>query len=108
MSAPDSLVLADVMSAVGLAVPGMDSYRRYRQANGQPPPFGHDDPAALLVASGWTPDHLTFAGAPDANFGRLTRAPGHTPGGADAGARIGRAHLVTGRLPGRLPGDRPR
>jgi methyltransferase (TIGR00027 family) len=89
---PDSLVVADVMSAAGLIRPQMAAYLKYCAANGVPPPFGHDDPASLFTANGWNIDRLTFAGAPDANYGRfVARAP------APACTPPQRAHLVTGR-----------
>ena len=61
----------------------MEAYRRYCAANGLPPPFGHDDPAALLAANGWDIEHLTWAGAPDANFGRICRGPVRPPTAAE-------------------------
>ena len=92
VSGPRSLFVADVMSARGLRQPAMEPYRRYCEASGLPPPFGHDDPAALLIANGWDVGHLTWAGAPDANFGRIKPRPGASADGP-------RAHLVTGRRP---------
>ena len=92
VSGPGSRFIADVMSADGLRQPAMEPYRRYCDAQGLPPPFGHDDPAALLTANGWQVGHLTYAGAPDANFGRIVARP-------DADPRSGRAHLVTGETP---------
>ncbi len=86
-SAPGSRFLADVMPP---DVPGMDTYRAYCAANGQPGPYGHDDPAALFAANGWMIEHVTWAGAPDANYGRFVRRV------ASPTARTGRAHLVTG------------
>jgi methyltransferase (TIGR00027 family) len=88
LSGPGSRFLADVMSAAGLDQPAMNSYRDYCARQGLPPPFGSDDPAALLAAGGWRPGPITAPGAPDANYGRLPVAAG--------GVRPGRPHLVTG------------
>ncbi len=93
VSGPGSRFVADVMSADGLRQPAMEPYRRYCDARGLPPPFGHDDPAALLTSNGWQIRHLTWAGAPDANFGRIQPRPGAAPSG-------GRAHIVTGQTSG--------
>lgn len=94
-SAPGSRFLADVLPA---DPPGMAAYRAYCEANGQPGPYGHDDPAALLAAHGWGLEHLTFAGAPDANYGRFVRPALPVLG------PIKRAHLVTGRRPAPVAG----
>ncbi|HEY1487630.1 MAG TPA: SAM-dependent methyltransferase [Micromonosporaceae bacterium] len=93
LSAAGSLFLADVMSELVRTLPAMAAYRAYTAANGLAPPYGHDDPAALLAATGWDVDHLTWPGAPDANYGRFVRQDR-----SDA-PRSGRAHLVTGRRP---------
>jgi methyltransferase (TIGR00027 family) len=91
---PGSLFLADVMSGAVADLPSMGAYRDYCARIGIPPPFGTDDPEALLLAGGWHPEAITAPGAPDANYGRLPATPG--------GVRPGRAHLVTGRsVPGR-------
>jgi methyltransferase (TIGR00027 family) len=77
---PGSLFLADVLSATGLSVPAMRAYRDYCQRQNLPPPFGSDDPAALLAEAGWRPERITYAGDPSANFGRLPTAGGrHRP-----------------------------
>ena len=73
-AAVGSALVVDVMSETGLRRPAMDAYRRYAAENGRPPPFGHDDPQALLTAAGWKIHTLTWAGAPDASFGRFARA----------------------------------
>lgn len=78
--APGSTLIADIFGAAALARPHMDAYRRRAEVAGAPPPFGHDDPAGLLAAGGWTPAVITWAGAPDANYGRLrpvSRPPSH-------------------------------
>jgi hypothetical protein len=82
------------MSESGLERPAMDAYRRYAAANGQPPTLGHDDPAALLSATGWRVDRLTWSGAPDANYGRITRPSGTR---SPAPPPRERAHPVTAR-----------
>lgn len=104
--APGSRLLADVMGDTALRRPTMDEYRRRRGVRGLPPPYGHDDPAALLAAHGWEIHTLTWAGAPDANFGRFparpaapacaAEPPGPTPR-SDRPATPTRAHLVVGR-----------
>jgi methyltransferase (TIGR00027 family) len=86
---PDSRLLADIMGAAGLRTPAMQPYRDYCASHGLPPPYGSDDPAALLRAGGWRPEEITKPGAPDANYGRLPAAP--------AGVRPGATHLVTAR-----------
>ncbi len=93
-SAAGSVLVLDVMSKAGLGRPAMDAYRRYAAANGQPPPFGHDDPTALLSGAGWRIDRLTWAGAPDANYGRFTRPAGNESARPSPRER---AHLVVGR-----------
>jgi len=75
-AAPGSTLIADIFGATGLARPELDAYRRHAKAAGTPPPFGHDDPAALLSEAGWEPTLITWAGAPDANYGRLRPVPG--------------------------------
>jgi methyltransferase (TIGR00027 family) len=83
--------LADVMSELVRTVPAMAAYRAYTSSNGLAPPYGNDDPATLLRTNGWEPGHVTWAGAPDANYGRFVHQAGRIP------SRSGRAHLVTGR-----------
>lgn len=87
----DSLFLADVMGTAGLHGPAMRAYRDYCARNDLPPPFGSDDPATLFRDGGWTPDLITAAGAPGANYGRLPETA--------TGLRPGWPHLVTGRSP---------
>jgi methyltransferase (TIGR00027 family) len=95
MSAPGSRCLADILP---VHVPGLDAYRAASTAAGRPGPYGHDDPAALLAANGWTIEHLTWAGAPDANYGRfVSKTNPDRPS-------TGRAHLVTGVRPAPNPG----
>jgi methyltransferase (TIGR00027 family) len=89
-SAAGSAVLADVIGTAGLDGPKMRPYRDYCERTGLPPPFGADDPAALLESGGWQPYAITAPGAPEANWGRLPAAP--------AGVFPGRTHLVVGRL----------
>jgi methyltransferase (TIGR00027 family) len=89
LSPPDSLLLADVMGATGLRSPAMQPYRDHCAREGLPPPYGSDDPEALLRSGGWRPDSILMPGAPDANYGRLRPVP--------AGVRPGATHLVTGR-----------
>ena len=93
-AAVGSALVADVMSETGLRRPAMDAYRRYAADTGRPPPFGHDDPSALLVAAGWMIDTLTWAGAPDANFGRF---PHQLPAGSVLDRPGERAHLIVAR-----------
>ncbi len=76
-SAPGSLLVADFIGRSGLA----ENLRaRF---------YGHDDPAAVLAAAGWTPRTLSWAGNTDANFGRM-RDLARMPAGAP------RSHLVVG------------
>lgn len=75
-AAPGSTLIADIFGATGLARPEMEAYRQRARAAGTPPPFGHDDPAALLTGAGWRPAVITWAGAPDANYGRLRPVSG--------------------------------
>ena len=89
MCGPGSVLAADVIGTVGLDSPVMQPYRAWCARNGVPPPFGTDDPLALLTAGAWQPGHVTAPGAPDANYGRLPRA--------GAGVMPGRTHLVTGQ-----------
>ncbi|MER7283961.1 SAM-dependent methyltransferase [Dactylosporangium sp. NPDC000244] len=84
---PASTIAADIIGTAGLDSPAMQGYRHWCDRNGVPPPFGADDPAALLHAGGWRADHITAPGAPDANYGRLPAQPG--------GLISGRTHLVT-------------
>jgi methyltransferase (TIGR00027 family) len=84
-----SALAADVIGTAGLDSPAMQPYRVWCARNGVPPPFGTNDPVALLAAGGWQLEHITAPGAPDANYGRLAaQKGGHIPG---------RTHLVTGR-----------
>jgi len=76
-SAPGSLLAADIIGASGLA---QNLRARF---------YGHDDPAAVLVAAGWTPRTLTWAGNTDANFGRMRDLSGMS-------TRAPRSHLVVG------------
>ncbi|HEY2792638.1 MAG TPA: SAM-dependent methyltransferase [Micromonosporaceae bacterium] len=91
LTSAGGVFLADVMSEMVRTAPAMAAYRAYTEANRLAPPYGNDDPAALLRANGWATGHLTWAGAPDANYGRFVRQAGRTP------PPSGRAHLVTGR-----------
>ncbi|MFI5909622.1 class I SAM-dependent methyltransferase [Dactylosporangium sp. NPDC051541] len=84
---PASIVAADITGTTGLDSPAMQGYRDWCDRNGVPPPFGTDEPAALLHAGGWRADHISTPGAPDANYGRLPAQPG--------GPQPGRTHLVT-------------
>ena len=93
LCAAGSLLAADVIGTAGLDSPAMQPYRDWCERNDVPPPFGADDPVALLVAGGWQLDQVTAPGAPDANYGRLPTQPG--------GLVPGRTHLLTGRLPAR-------
>jgi methyltransferase (TIGR00027 family) len=78
---PGGRFLADIIGTPGLAGPAMRPYLDWCVRNGTPPPFGHDDPAALFAAGGWRVDSVRAPGAPDANYGRLPeRLPGHQPG----------------------------
>jgi methyltransferase (TIGR00027 family) len=95
--APGSLFAADVIGTTGLDSPAMQPYRNWCAANDVPPPFGADDPTALLTAGGWEFAHVTAPGAADANYGRLPAQPG--------GLIPGRTHLVTGRLAEYSPGS---
>jgi hypothetical protein len=106
--APGSRFLADVMGETAMRRPMMAEYRRRQGVRGLPPPYGHDDPAALLAATGWQVHTLTWAGAPDAHYGRLrgarpgtpvAAAPTGVPGGAgaDGAGPPARAYLVVGR-----------
>jgi methyltransferase (TIGR00027 family) len=88
LSAAGSLVAADVMPETGLDSPAMRPYRDWCERNNVPPPFGADDPTALLTAGGWRPERVSAPGAPDANFDRLRAQPG--------GLIPGRTHLVVG------------
>ncbi|MEV4509153.1 SAM-dependent methyltransferase [Dactylosporangium sp. NPDC049525] len=87
-----SLLGADVIGTAGLDSPAMRPYRDWCRQNSVPPPFGSDDPEALLVSGGWQLDHITAPGAPDANYDRLPAQPD--------GLMPGRTHLVTASLPG--------
>ncbi|GAA5199008.1 SAM-dependent methyltransferase [Rugosimonospora acidiphila] len=91
---PDSLLLADIMSAGVTELPAMRSYRDHCARRGLPPPYGCDDPGALLLPGGWRLDAITTPGAPDANYGRL---PTVAPTGSPNAPRPGTVHLVTGR-----------
>jgi O-methyltransferase involved in polyketide biosynthesis len=93
----DSRFVADVAGTAGLDSAAMRPYRDWRARSNLPPPFGHDDPGALLVAGGWTLEHITAPGAPDANYGRLRPQP--------PGLRPGRTHFVSARPPD-APEDR--
>jgi methyltransferase (TIGR00027 family) len=84
---PGSLFAADIIGTTGLDSPAMQTYRDWCAHNNVPPPFGADDPAALLSAGGWQIKVLTAPGAPDANYGRLRVQP--------AGLIPGRTHLLT-------------
>ena len=88
-----SLLAADVIGTAGLDSPAMQPYRDWCERNDVPPPFGADDPVALLVAGGWQLGHVTAPGASDANYGRLSTQPD--------GLIPGRTHLLMGRLPAR-------
>jgi methyltransferase (TIGR00027 family) len=91
VSGAGSRFAADVIGTAGLDGPAMRPYRDWCAANGQPPPFGADDPVALMGAGGWHAVDITAPGAPEANYGRLRpQPPGLIPG---------RTHLVTGQLP---------
>ncbi|GLK99351.1 class I SAM-dependent methyltransferase [Dactylosporangium matsuzakiense] len=87
---PASIVAADIIGTAGLDAAAMRGYRDWCDRNGVPPPFGADDPAALLHAGGWRAEHITTPGAADANYGRLPIQPG--------GRQPGRTHLVTASL----------
>jgi methyltransferase (TIGR00027 family) len=97
LCAPPSLFAADVIGTAGLDSPVMRPYRDWCADNGVPPPFGADDPTALLRAGGWHPAHVTAPGAADANYGRLPSQP--------SGLVRGRTHLVTAQLPARTLTD---
>jgi methyltransferase (TIGR00027 family) len=83
-----SRFLADVMGTAGLTSEVMRPYRDWCARTGTPPPFGHDNPAELFAAGGWTAERLVTPGGPDANYGRVPRQP--------AGPRPGLPHLVAG------------
>ncbi|MEV6900183.1 SAM-dependent methyltransferase [Amycolatopsis sp. NPDC051372] len=87
LCAPGSRFAADVSGTTGLDSLAMQPYRKWCAANGFPPPFGSDDPAALFQAGGWTAGQITAPGAADANHGRLHPQPG--------GVVPGRTHFVT-------------
>ena len=67
VSAPGSTLLADLMPAsVADLAPEL-----MKRRGDLPPPFGHNDPAALFQAGGWRSVEATPLGAPGANFGRV-------------------------------------
>jgi methyltransferase (TIGR00027 family) len=71
-----SRFLADAFNVDEATGPTLEPYRRWLRERGRPMPFGVDDPVALFEACGWSSAHVTHPGAPDANFGRLAKAPG--------------------------------
>jgi methyltransferase (TIGR00027 family) len=94
--APGSRLLADLTGTGRLEE--MQATRLRHGVRDLPPPYGHDDPAALLAATGWGVHSLTWAGAPDANFGRFAGRPPVTPGTPEhALRRRSRAHLLVAR-----------
>jgi methyltransferase (TIGR00027 family) len=88
-----SRFVADVVGTAGLDSAAMRPYRDWCARSNLPPPFGHDDPGALVASGGWALEHITAPGAPDADYGRMPPQP--------AGLRPGRTHFVIG-----APGDR--
>jgi methyltransferase (TIGR00027 family) len=99
LSAPGSLIAADLFGTGLLRLPGMQATLARRAESGLPPPFCSDEPEALFVAAGWRPERITHPGAPDASYGRLgaggAAAPSAGPG-APADATM-RTYLVTAR-----------
>jgi len=97
-SAPGSRLLADL---VGTArIDEMHETRLRHGVKDLPRPFGHDDPAALLAASGWGIHTLTRAGALDANFGRFAGRPPVQPGTPEHAQRLrSQAYLIVATRP---------
>jgi methyltransferase (TIGR00027 family) len=78
-SGPGSLFAADLCASGILELPQMRGYLDWLAANGRPPPFCHDDPAALFAQAGWRLDSAVQMGQPAANFGRLHPLPEDLP-----------------------------
>jgi methyltransferase (TIGR00027 family) len=70
-SGPGSVFAADLCASGILGLPQMRGYLDWLAANGRPPPFCHDDPAALLGQAGWRLESAVQMGQPAANHGRL-------------------------------------
>jgi methyltransferase (TIGR00027 family) len=70
-SGAGSRFAADLCATGILELPQMRGYLDWLAANGRPPPFCHDDPAALFAQAGWQLDSAVQMGQPAANFGRL-------------------------------------
>lgn len=95
-SPPGSRLLADLTGTAH--IDELHATRLRHGVRDLPPPYGHDDPTALLAAAGWGMHSLTWAGAPDANFGRFTGRAPVTPGTPEhALRRRSRAHLLVAR-----------
>jgi methyltransferase (TIGR00027 family) len=71
LSAAGSLFIADVMGAGVRSLPVMQPYLRWLAANGLPPPFGTDDPAALFAGCGWVPESIHSPGQANVSYGRI-------------------------------------
>lgn len=78
-SGPGSLFAADLSACGILDLPQMRAYLDWLAASGRPPPFCHDDPAALLGAAGWRLDGVVQMGQPEANYGRMPALPAGLP-----------------------------
>ena len=94
VSAPGSILVADVFGTGLLALPIMRSLVEHRHASGRPLPFCTDTPQALLRSTGWTPEHIVEPGQADANFGRLPELPDDWRGGSSPTLR---SYFMVGR-----------
>lgn len=72
-SATGSLFLADMFGSGLLKQPQMQSYLRWLEQAGLPPPFCVDKPAELLAMCGWQTARITQPGAEDANYSRFPK-----------------------------------
>jgi len=83
MSSSASTLVGDVFGTGLLDLPTMREVVDHRQATGTPLPFCTDTPEALLRTTGWTLNHVSEPGRPDANFGRLPALPDDWQGGTN-------------------------
>ncbi len=95
LSGPGSWFAADVSGSGLLALPMMASALQARRAQGLPPPFTTDDPAALFAGAGWAAVDLPGLSELALACGRkLARPPGSL---GQAHADRMRTHLVVAR-----------